>query len=124
MKNLQEQLMRCKEWLKEEPDDIEVIEKVKELEAEIKKMEADKEEADKEEERKEALKNIEDLKKEILSIKRRINSRLPKIKGFEAEMMALKEIDDSIKMVNIKVLEEKILEFNKMVEDYKERYEG
>lgn len=122
MKELKEQLTRCKEWLKEEPDDIEVIEKVKELEAEIKKMEADEDEAEREAERLEELEKIEALRKEILSIKRRVNSKIPKIAGFEEEMMALKEIDNSIKAVNIKVLEEKILEFNKMVEDYSNKY--
>lgn len=123
MKELREQLNRCREWLKEEPDDIEVIEKVKEIEDKIRRLEEDEDEKEKEREKIESLEKIENLRKEIFSIKRRINSKFPKIDGFEEEMKVMKEIDDSIKMVNIKVLEEKIIEYNNMVEEYRERYE-
>ena len=122
MKELKEQLERCKEWLKEEPDDIEVIEKVKELEEKINGLEEEKREEKKEEERVGLLNKIEGLEEEIFKLKREINSRVPYIKEFENEMLALREIDNSIKEVKVKVLYEKIEEYNKLVEDYKNRF--
>lgn len=121
-KRLEEQLMRCREWLKEEPDDEEVIQKVKELEDEIQRLEKIDDENQREEERLESLNNIENLKKELMKIKREVNSRFPYIEGFEDEMMVLKEIDNSIKKVQVKVFYEKLDELNQMVKEYNEKY--
>lgn len=123
MKELQEQLTRCKEWLKEEPDDLEVINKVKELEEKIKLLENEKEEEEKEEEKKNYIKKIEDLRKEIFSLKRRINAKFPKFNNIDDDsLVALKEIDDSMKLIDIQILEKKIDEFNNLVENYNKIY--
>jgi len=122
MKELKEQLSRCYSWLEEEPDDVEVLEKVKELESQIKKLENIKEEEDKEKERKEFLDNLENLKLEIKKLKRDINSRIPLLPGLENECMALMEVDRSIKEVQVKVLKDKINEYNKLVMEYNNRF--
>ena len=111
MNELVEQLNRCKEWLKVEPDDVEVQEKVKELESIINKDNQEKE-------KKDYLLRIEGLEKEIKSLKRDINSKLPHLKGFEKEMGMLKIVDNSLKEVKVKIFNKKVDEYNELVKEY------
>lgn len=72
-KELQEQLGRCKAWLEQEPNDIEVIEKAKELEQKINELEQ-QEEQQKLQEKKEKLYNeILDVEKQIRAERRDAN---------------------------------------------------
>ena len=115
MNELVEQLNRCKEWLKVEPDDIEVQEKVKELEKKINDNNEEKEKED-------LLLRIDGLEKEIRSLKRDINSKLPHLKGFEKEMGMLKIVDNSLKEVKIKIFNKKVNEYNELVKEYIKRF--
>jgi Mg2+ and Co2+ transporter CorA len=117
---LLEQLNRCKEWLLEEPDDIEVKNKIKELELEISKIN----EEEKKNKREEDLKILINLEKEIKGLKREINSKIPIIKGFEEECMALGEINNSIKRVKLKEMMEKVDLYNKLAKEFIVNYGG
>lgn len=115
MKELKEQLQRCQDWLKEEPNDKEVIEKAEELKAKIKSMEDEKEQL-------EMLERIQVLDKEIKKLKREINSNMPILKGFEKECYALRQVDNSLKAFQIKEINEKITEFNELATEYEKRF--
>jgi Mg2+ and Co2+ transporter CorA len=119
-RKLLEQLNRCKEWLLEEPDDIEVKNKIKELELEISKIN----EEEKKNKREEDLKILINLEKEIKGLKREINSKNVIIKGFEEECMALGEINNSIKRVKLKEMMEKVDLYNKLAKEFIVNYGG
>lgn len=112
MKELKEQLTRCELWLEECPEDIEVIEKAKELRTKINNIENSfkKEELEK---------KINKKEKEIRELKKSLTYRFPILKGFEVECYALAEISKSINESVIKELNTKIEEYNNLVLEYR-----
>ena len=109
MKEKREQLQRCYDWLKQEPNDIEVLEKVKELEEEINKYDFEKEKQQK-------IDEILSLEKEIRSNQRCLNS---KIFDKNEDLRILKlALDD----ITISILKRDIERYNTLVAEFKEKY--
>lgn len=119
---IKDQIKRCEIWLQEEPDDQEVINKVKELKEELEKIESNESALKEEEIRKESYYRIKRLRKEINKMKKELREEVPILNGMEEECMALREIDNDIKEVNVKIINDKIEEYNKLVDDYMSKY--
>lgn len=114
MKELKEQLERCKNWLKEEPEDIEVIEKVKELEEKISVLEEENRKNNKKEKLE---KEIEKKVNSIKELKGSIVRRGIMIKGMEDECMVLNNMSREMNNIFVEKINEEYKEYCKLVEE-------
>lgn len=118
LKELQEQLLRCENWLAIEPNDEEVKIKANLLKSQIQQIEAENNLSAK----KSALeKQLQELKNKIDELQTTIksSSRFTIIRGYEKECEAFNAIGLDICEKLLPVLKEKITQYNALYDEYK-----